>query len=49
LELQRTSPAEPFLPASEQALQYGLFDLSRLERLILERVARDFFDLDGEP
>ena len=33
----------------EQALQYGLFDLTRLERLILERVAGDFFDLDGEP
>lgn len=48
LELQRTYPAEPFLTAIEQALHYGLFDLSRLERLILERVAGDFFDLDGE-
>ena len=26
----------------------GLFDLARLERLILEHVAGDFFDLDGE-
>ena len=26
----------------------GLFDLSRLERLILERVAGDFFDLDED-
>jgi hypothetical protein len=49
LELKRTYPAEPFLAAIEQALQYGLFDLNRLERLILERVAGDFFDLDGEP
>jgi transposase len=48
LELQRTYPAEPFLAAIAQALHYGLFDLSRLERLILERVAGDFFDLDGE-
>jgi transposase len=48
LELQRTYPAEPFLAAIEQALQYGLFDLARLERLILERVAGDFFDLDEE-
>jgi hypothetical protein len=48
LELKRTYPAEPFLAAIEQALQYGLFDLARLERLILERVAGDFFDLDGE-
>jgi hypothetical protein len=44
LELKRTYPAEPFLAAVEQALEYGLFDLSRLERLILERVAGDFFD-----
>jgi hypothetical protein len=46
LELQRTYPREPFLAAVAQALRYGLFDLSRLERLILERVAGDFFDLD---
>jgi hypothetical protein len=45
LELKRSSPAEPFLAAIEQALRYGLFDLARLERLILERVAGDFFDL----
>jgi transposase len=48
LELKRTYPAEPFLAAIAQALHYGLFDLSRLERLILERVAGDFFALDGE-
>jgi hypothetical protein len=46
LELQRSYPAEPFLAAVKQALQYGLFDLARLERLILERVAGDFFNLD---
>ncbi len=46
LELKRAYPAEPFLAAIEQALRYGLFDLARLERLILERVAGDFFDLD---
>jgi transposase len=48
LELQRTYPAGPFLAAVEQALQYGMFDLTRLERLILERVAGDFFDLGEE-
>ncbi len=48
LELQRTYPAGPFLAAVKQALQYGLFDLARLERLILERVAGDFFDLGEE-
>jgi transposase len=46
LELKRTYPAEPFLAAVAQALRYGLFDLARLERLILGQVAGDFFDLD---
>jgi hypothetical protein len=49
LALKRTYPAEPFLSAIEQALRYGLFDMARLERLILERVAGDFFDLNEEP
>ena len=49
LQLKQSYPAEPFLAAIEQALRYGLFDLTRLERLILERVAGDFFDLDEEP
>ncbi len=48
LELQRSYPAGPFLAAVKQALQYGMFDLVRLERLILERVAGDFFNLDDE-
>jgi hypothetical protein len=48
LELQRAYPAEPFLAAVAQALQFGLFDLTRLERLILERVAGDFFNLADE-
>jgi transposase len=46
LALKRNYPAEPFLAAIEQALEYGLFDLNRLERLILERVAGDFFHFD---
>jgi len=49
LELKRTYPAEPFLGAVEQALEYGLFDLNRLERLILQRVAGDFFNCTEEP
>ena len=48
LELKRTYPNEPFLAAIEQALQYGLLDLARLERLILERVAGDFFCIDPD-
>ena len=45
LELQRTYPPEPFLAALAQALHYGLFDLARLEALILRAVAGDFFQL----
>ena len=48
LELKRSYPAEPFLAAVEQALHYGLFDLHRLERLVLARVAGDFFHVDPE-
>jgi hypothetical protein len=47
LELKRTYPAGPFLAAVEQALHFGLFDLARLETLILRQVAGDFFDLDA--
>jgi transposase len=48
LALKQSYPAGPFLAAVAQALDYGLFDLARLERLILERVAGDFFALDDE-
>jgi transposase len=48
LEMKRTYPRAPFLAALEQALQFGLFDLGRLEVLILKQVAGDFFALDGE-
>ena len=46
LELKRTYPSGPFLAAVEQALRFGLFDLQRLETLILKQVAGDFFNLD---
>jgi hypothetical protein len=48
LHLKRTYPAEPFLGAIEQALTYGLFDITRLEALILKRVRGDFFLLGEE-
>jgi transposase len=48
LELKRTYPSAPFLAAVEQALQFGLFDLGRLERLILKQVIGDFFTLDAK-
>jgi transposase len=45
LSLKRTYPEKPFLQAMEQALQYGMYDLSRLEQMILSHVAGDFFNI----
>jgi len=45
LDMKRSYPTEPFLAAIEQALHYGLFDLGRVEALILKHVAGDFFRL----
>lgn len=50
LRLLRDYPREPFLAAVREAHRYGLYDLDRLERMILRRVARDYFQLDrSEP
>ncbi len=48
LSMRRTYPRQAFLAAIETALQYGLYDLHRLEHLILERVAGDFFQIDPD-
>ena len=45
LSLKRTYPESPFLQAIEQALHYGMYDLSRLEQMILSHVAGDFFNI----
>jgi hypothetical protein len=45
LSLKRTYPAQPFFQAIEQALHYGMHDLSRLEQMILSHVAGDFFNI----
>jgi hypothetical protein len=52
LRLLREYPREPFLAAVREAARYGLYDLDRLERMILRRVARDYFlllDTDTDP
>ena len=50
IEMRRTYPPAPFIAAIKQALRYGLFDLARLEDLILKQVGGDFFALDtAEP
>jgi transposase len=45
LDLKRTYPAAPFMKAVEEALHYGLFDLARLEKMILKNTGGDFFEL----
>jgi hypothetical protein len=46
LRLVREYPREPLLAAVREAARYGLYDLDRLERMILRRVAREYFLLD---
>ena len=40
---------EPLLGAVHEAARYGLYDLDRLERMILKRVTREYFLLDKVP
>jgi len=47
LDMQRTYPQGPFLKAVSRALRYRLYDLNRLERIILQNIAGDYFELDG--
>jgi transposase len=49
LRLVRDYPREPLLAAVREAAHYGLYDLDRLERMILRRVQRDFFLLEENP
>jgi hypothetical protein len=45
LNLQRSYPTDPFIASIKIALQYGLYDLARVEKIILNNIAGDFFDL----
>ncbi len=49
LRLLREYPPEPLRAAVREAARYGLYDLDRLERMILRRVARDYFLLNEDP
>lgn len=42
-------PTEPLCAAVERALAHGLYDLGRIERMVLERVAGDYFQLPLVP
>ncbi len=45
LRLVREYPREPLLAAVREAAHYGLYDLDRVERMILRRVAQGYFRL----
>lgn len=46
LRMQRDYPREAFLGAIEEAERYGLYDLDRVERMILRRVRNEYFRLE---
>ena len=46
LRMVRDYPKEPLLAAVERAQHYGLYDLERLESMILERIAEEYFQID---
>jgi transposase len=46
LRLVREYPRQPLLAAVREAARYGLYDLDRLERMILRRVGREYFLLE---
>jgi hypothetical protein len=39
-------PKDAFLPAVAEAAHYGLYDLDRLERMILRHIAKEYFQLN---
>jgi hypothetical protein len=39
----REYPREAFIAATTTAAEYGLYDLDRVERLVLKNIARDYF------
>ena len=41
--MRRDYPRQPFLDAVKSAAQYGLFDLDRLERMVLRNIASAYF------
>lgn len=48
LRLIRDYPREPLVAAIAEAHHYGLFDLDRVETMVLRRIATHFFRFDGD-
>ena len=49
LRMVREYPKDPLLAAVAEAAQYGLYDLDRVERMVLRQVAHDYFLLNNDP
>lgn len=52
LRMMREYPRQPLLDAIREAEQFGLYDLDRIERMVLRRIDREFFtppDFDHDP
>jgi len=48
VRMAREYPRDAFLAAVAEAAHYGLYDLDRLERMILRRVASEYFHLEDK-
>ena len=46
LRMVQEYPREPLLGAVREAARYGLYDLDRLERMIVRRIVREYFVFD---
>jgi transposase len=46
LRMVREYPRKPLLAAVREAAHYGLYDLDRVERMVLRRIANEYFLLD---
>jgi HPt (histidine-containing phosphotransfer) domain-containing protein len=42
-QMRRDYPRKPFLAAVAEAAHYGLYDLERLDRMVLRHIAHDYF------
>lgn len=49
LRMVREYPREPLLAALREAAHYGLYELDRIERMILRRIADEYFLLKPKP
>lgn len=49
LRMAREYPREPMMQALRTAAHYGLYDLDRVETIVLRAIASDYFLLDPDP